>query len=127
MLDGDTRSDAQADADWRQTTRALFGGQAALTAHNLTPQDSLNGESPRDLVFNVRDQMPRLDISPRNVTTESIIAFRKTALDHDLVSCPFDPVSAYSMASVPPFPHTDMSPINSKQFRRILAARESIF
>jgi hypothetical protein len=112
MLDGDTRSDAQADADWRQTTRALFGGfttpaialvsshpasrsrvlqrqtcepgllQAALTAHNLTPQDSLNGESPHDLVFDVRDQTPSLDISHRNVTTESMIAFRQTHRPH---------------------------------------------
>jgi hypothetical protein len=50
-----------------------------------------------------------------------------TALTQDLVSFSFDPASAYSMESVPPFPHTDISPINSKQFRRILAARESIF
>jgi hypothetical protein len=100
MLENDTRSDDQADADWRRATRTRLGNPLAPIA----------------------DPLP--------FTAGSLAAFRQAAIDKDLMPIlPFDAATAFTTTPLfeAPFPRTDASHLSSKRVRRILAARESIF
>jgi hypothetical protein len=103
MLDGDSRSDSQADDDWTQANTRLFGSSVD------------NGVSA--MVRNAARPV---------VTLASVTALASSASSFPVAQ--FDVASAYVSAdirssfSASPGPH-----LNTKTLRRILAARETIF
>jgi hypothetical protein len=100
MLDGDDRSDAQANHDWDQATRLLFDVRPSIS----------DGPLVLDLPV------------PSPVTTALLSDFRKTSSHLSLDR--FDASSAYTPTD---FPRLQPTPLSAKVVRRLLAAKESIF
>jgi hypothetical protein len=106
MLDGDSRSDAEADDDWRRTTMRLLGPPV-----DTVPVCPVDAPSTRPVT-----------VTPMMLSTlleeTSSSPFVPTDLSHAYISPASSTVS---------FPPTSAPHLNSKVIRRILAARESIF
>jgi hypothetical protein len=113
MLQDDPRSDAEADAEWRHTTNAVFGPPTSAREFD--------------------------DGVPRTPTMASMSCFLHAVgtLPHaqfDTAAAFLDPQAVSAPPELPPgkiyrIPLTPMPPVhlNSKTMRRILAMRETIF
>jgi hypothetical protein len=106
MLDGDSRSDAEADADWRRATARLLGPPVDATP--LRPDDVTPSRPVSVTPLMLRALLDATSSSP----------FVPTDLSQAYIS---------PVRSTAPFPLTSAPHLNSKVIRRILAARESIF
>jgi hypothetical protein len=132
MLDGDSRSDAEADADWRRATTRLLGPLTAAADVLSCPVENADWRRATTLLLSpLADDVSLRPVDPTSLRPDSVTPLMLSTLLTAASSSPFVPTDlshAYMspVRTTPPFP-TSAPHLNSKVIRRILAARESIF
>jgi hypothetical protein len=129
MLEGDSRSNADSDADWHCASDRLFGPPSSSVLLGVnTPHDAVSG--PPSALH---------DSSRGPVMTTQLRALAHAVSSSSVPYVPVDLSHAYLPPSAPresftslitrwtSFPCKKVSRLNTKAMRRILAARESIF